>query len=85
MQGAHAREELLCPAAAGGRGGNSPELSHPSLVVQEENLVESMAMRGFKADRANGCLKLLAGKNFGEYLIQSVWLFSNISLNEQLF
>lgn len=38
------------------------ELSHPSLVVHGEDLVEFMAMWDFKADKGNGCLKLLPVK-----------------------
>lgn len=44
------------------------ELSHPSLVMQGEDLVESVAIRDFKAGRDNGYLKLLPVKNSREYI-----------------
>lgn len=68
FQGAEDREEPFCPAVVGGR--EVLGLSHPSLVVQGEDLVESMAMKDFRAGRDNGHLKLLPVKNFGGYLTQ---------------
>lgn len=58
------------PGHHGREGRDVLELSHPSLGVQGEDLVESMAVRDFKADKDKGCLKLLSVKNFGEYLTQ---------------
>lgn len=71
FQRADTWEEPFYPAVVGGR--EVLGLSHPSLVVQGEDLVESMAMRDFRDGRDNGHLKLLPVKNFGGYLTQ--WRF----------
>lgn len=85
FQGADAREEPFCPAVVGGR--EVLGLSHPSLV-------ESMAVKDFRAGRDNDHLKLWPVKNFGAYLTQWRFLlpfssnfefyYSLISLNKQL-